>query len=88
MRVVSIVFFSLFLSASAFAADLTVKVLDPQGAAVSGAQISLVEWAKDDSLILETGATSAQGIVSFSLNRQCANCSIDYCCDVSFRPGA
>jgi len=77
MRVVSIVFFSLFLSASAFAADLTVKVLDPQGAAVSGAQISLVEWAKDDSLILETGATSAQGIVSFSLNHQCANCSIE-----------
>ena len=41
MRVLG-VSLSLILSLSAFAADLTVKVIDPQSAAVSGAQVSAI----------------------------------------------
>ena len=62
MRVFAIVLFGLLLSSAASAAELTVKVLDPQSAAVPGAQVSLV--GPSDKL-LETQATSAEGIARF-----------------------
>jgi vitamin B12 transporter len=47
------------LSISAFAADVTVKVVDPLSAAVAGAQVQLI--AAGDSRILATQTTSAEG---------------------------
>ena len=65
MRVFSRFFFTLFLSASAFAADLTIKVVDPHRAAVSGAQVELVR--EHASRALGTQFTSAAGVVVFHL---------------------
>jgi vitamin B12 transporter len=65
MRVFTIFFFTLFISALAFAADLTIKVVDPHQAAVSGAQIELVR--EHDSRALATQFTSAAGMVVFHL---------------------
>lgn len=59
MRTLSLVFFSLLLSAAAGAADLTIKVVDPQSAAVSGAQVSLLCGGEKN--ILATKTTSAEG---------------------------
>jgi len=59
------VFFSLALSVglslslAASAADLKVKVVDPQGAAVAGAQVSLLQ--AHDGKVLATEVTSAEG---------------------------
>jgi outer membrane cobalamin receptor len=47
------------VSGAAFAADLKVKVVDPHGAAVAGAQVSLVRGA--DGRILASQITSAEG---------------------------
>jgi outer membrane cobalamin receptor len=67
---VSVVFLSLLLSASAFAADLTVKVLDPQSAAVSGAQVSL--WCgADHKDVLATQTTSAEGAAILPRQENC-----------------
>ena len=63
MRVFTLVF--LFLSATAFAADLTIKVVDPHQAAVSGAQIELLR--EHDSRALAMQFTSATGMVVFHL---------------------
>src|SRR5579862_1346638 len=65
MRVFTIFFFTLFISALAFAADLTIKVVDPHQAAVSGAQIELVR--EHESRALATQFTSAAGMVVFHL---------------------
>ncbi len=50
----------LFFSVAAVAADLKVKVVDPQAAAVGGAQVSLI--GTSDGKILATQSTSAEGI--------------------------
>jgi len=63
MRVFVALLFSLTLSVAATAADLTVKVLDPQSAAVRGAQVALIR--QDGGRILETQNTSAEGVVRF-----------------------
>jgi len=62
MRVFVGLLFSLIFSVSAIAADLIVKVVDPQSAAVRGAQVSLV--SRIDGKLLESGTTSAAGIVT------------------------
>ena len=57
---------SLFLFVSlvaASAADLKVKVIDPQSAAVSGAQVSL--FSKGSDTALKVATTSAEGIAIF-----------------------
>jgi outer membrane cobalamin receptor len=63
MRVVrSAVFFVVIcqvLAAALFAAELKVKVIDPQSAAVIGAQVSLVKAG--DTTLLATQTTSAEG---------------------------
>jgi vitamin B12 transporter len=63
MRVFTSFFFALFLSTTAFAADLTIKVLDPHLAAVPGAQVELLR--ANDTRTLATQITSAEGIVVF-----------------------
>ena len=60
MRTLSVVFFTLLLSAAALATDLTVKVVDPQSAAVSGAQVSLL-CGLENKTVVATQTTSAEG---------------------------
>lgn len=55
----------LFLSVAAFAADVTIKVVDPQSAAVSGVQVALVR--SNDTRILATQTTSPAGRATFQL---------------------
>jgi vitamin B12 transporter len=50
------------LSAAASAADLQVKVVDPQSAAVAGAQVSLLR--ENDGKVLATQSTSAEGLAT------------------------
>jgi len=52
-----------FLSLSAFASDLTVKVVDPQSAAVSGARVELFAGQSNRPVAIQE--TSAQGTASF-----------------------
>jgi vitamin B12 transporter len=63
MRVLFGVSLALVLSAVVFAADLTVKVVDPQSAVVAGAEVQLVH--KGGSRVLATQTTSAEGVVVF-----------------------
>jgi len=63
MRVLAGFFAVLLLSAAASASDLIVKVVDPESAAVAGAQISLLH--PKDGKILATQMTSAEGIAIF-----------------------
>jgi vitamin B12 transporter len=64
MRAFLVALFLLVVLAAASAADLKVKVIDPQSAAVSGAQVTLfVTGTKASST--RTGTTSAEGIVTF-----------------------
>src|SRR5579864_9023798 len=70
MRVVRFLFLSFSLLASflsltvaAFAADLKVKVVDPQGAAVAGAQVSLTRAGA--SKVVAAQSTSAEGEAIF-----------------------
>lgn len=63
MRVSAGFFAVVLLSITASAADLTVKVLDPQSAAVAGAQISLLR--SQSSKVIATQTTSAEGIAIF-----------------------
>ncbi len=59
-----ILFLSLsFLTSGAFAADLKVKVVDPQSAAVPGAQVSLMSTATET--VLKASHSSAEGGISF-----------------------
>lgn len=63
-RVLFLVFFLVFVFlAAASAADLKVKVVDPQSAAVAGAQVSLLGAGK--ATILQTVITSAEGTAVF-----------------------
>ncbi len=63
MRSFVVGFLLLLLSASAFAADLKIKVLDPQSAAVAGAEVLLVRAG--DRTIVATQTTSADGTATF-----------------------
>ena len=65
MRVFVVVFFGLVLSVAASAADLKIKVtvIDPQSAAVAGAQVSLLR----ESRIAAAQNTSAEGTATFHL---------------------
>ncbi|PYX46620.1 MAG: hypothetical protein DMG79_15900, partial [Acidobacteria bacterium] len=63
MRVLVGVVLGLILSAAALAADIEIKVVDPQSAAVRDAEVSLIGGKKDK--ILNTQRTSAEGIASF-----------------------
>jgi vitamin B12 transporter len=63
MRSLVVGFLLLLLSVSAFAADLKVKVLDPQSAAVSGAQVLLQRTG--ENTIIATHITSAEGTTTF-----------------------
>src|SRR5437899_3330335 len=67
MRTLTI-FFTLLLPAAAFAADLTVKVVDPQYAAVAGAQVSLLCGAENKTVIA-TQTTSAEGTATLPTKR-------------------
>ncbi len=59
---ISVVVLVAFLSLPALAADFTVKILDPQSAAVSGAQVQLLA---EQGRIIATRITSAEGIAAF-----------------------
>jgi vitamin B12 transporter len=65
MRVFAGVFFGIIFSfcPAASAADLNIKVLDPQAAAVGGAQVSLMR--ADQTKTLEVQSTSAEGVATF-----------------------
>src|SRR5579864_2886292 len=56
------VFLALVLTAAASAADIKVKVIDPQSAAVPGAQVSLLR--ENDGKVLATQSTSAEGVAT------------------------
>ena len=65
MRVLVGVFLGLILSAAASAAEIKIKVVDPQSAAVAGAQVLLIDG--NDSKVLATDSTSAEGVAMFQL---------------------
>ncbi len=60
---VSVLFLLFLLSAAASAAELKVKVVDPQAAAVAGAQVSL--FSSETETPVKISTSSAEGIVSF-----------------------
>ena len=62
MRVLIACCLVVVLSAAASAADLQVKVVDPQSAAVAGAQVSLLR--ENDGKVLATQSTSAEGLAT------------------------
>ena len=64
MRLSLAVSLVLFLSAAASAAELKIKVLDPQSAAVAGAQVLLL--LANEKTVLATQTTSAEGAVTFN----------------------
>ncbi|HEY4840842.1 MAG TPA: TonB-dependent receptor [Terriglobales bacterium] len=64
MRVFVAVFLGLVLSAAASAADLNVKVVDPQSATVAGAQVSLVCAGGESKVLLATRSTAADGALT------------------------
>ena len=59
MRVFAVIF-SLFFPAAALAADLSVKVVDPQSAAIAGAQVSLLCGMGNQNVVAAEN-TSAEG---------------------------
>jgi outer membrane cobalamin receptor len=63
MRSAVVGFLFLILSASAFAADLKVKVIDPESAAVGGADVLLMRAG--EKTIVATHTTSAEGTTTF-----------------------
>jgi outer membrane cobalamin receptor len=63
MRALRASFLLLLALAAASAADLKVKVVDPQSAAVSGAQVSLSQ--KQTDAPQKTSTTSAEGVADF-----------------------
>jgi vitamin B12 transporter len=64
MRALRASFFVFVALAAASAADLKVKVIDPQSAAVSGAQVSL--FSKGTNTPLKIATSSAEGIAIFA----------------------
>jgi outer membrane cobalamin receptor len=62
MRILCAWFLFFVFLATASAADLKIKVLDPQSAAVAGAQVSLLS----KNSVLKTSTTSAEGVASFA----------------------
>ncbi len=64
MRAFRASFFLLVALAAASAADLKVKVIDPQSAAVDGAQVSL--FLRGSGTALKIASTSPEGIVTFA----------------------
>lgn len=74
MRVLAVVSFSLLLSGAAFAADFPIKVVDPQSAAVSGAQLSLL-CGVSHKTVVATRTTSAEGTATLP-TRQNDSCQI------------
>jgi len=65
MRSILIGCLSLLVSLLAAAAELKVKVLDPQSAVVAGAQVSLLRAG--ESIVLAVETTSAEGTATFHL---------------------
>lgn len=65
MRVVNAIFVALVFSLAAGAADLKIKVVDPQSAAVAGVQVSLLR--AHEGKVLATQTSSAEGIAVFHL---------------------
>ena len=65
MRAIRASFVIFVALAAASAADLKIKVLDPQSAAVAGAQVTLFVNGPNTSLI-KTATTSAEGVATFS----------------------
>ena len=65
MRVLAALFFVVLLVAAASATDLKVKVVDPQSAALAGAQVNLVPAS--GGKILATQNTSAEGAALFRM---------------------
>src|SRR5271169_2833564 len=63
MRVLCAAVFSLAVVTAAFAGDLQIKVVDPQSAAVGGAQVSL--FPKGIDTPLKIVLTTAEGIACF-----------------------
>ena len=61
MRALRVSFFIIFALAAASAADLKVKVIDPQLAAVAGAQVILLS----KGILLRTATASAEGFATF-----------------------
>jgi vitamin B12 transporter len=69
MRALRASFLPFVLLVAASAADLKVKVVDPQSAAVAGAQVSLFASVPSASVtrkLLFTATTSAEGVASFT----------------------
>jgi vitamin B12 transporter len=67
LRSLSLCFSVCFLTSLAFAAELKIKVVDPQSAAVPGAQVLLLELQKSSPLDVQT--TSADGIATVKTDR-------------------
>jgi vitamin B12 transporter len=63
MRVLRAVFAFLAVASIAFAADLRIKVVDPQSAAVAGASVSLGRLG--ETRVIATQTTTAEGIAVF-----------------------
>src|SRR5579862_6581617 len=63
MRTFATALFFLLISSSLFANDFTIKIADPRGAAVPGAQVSILH--PDDTKPLAILTTSAEGTVIF-----------------------
>jgi outer membrane cobalamin receptor len=63
MRTLCASFLLFIFLAAASAADLKIKVVDPQSAAVAGAQVSL--FSKGADAAVKTFATSAEGVAEF-----------------------
>src|SRR5271167_3425024 len=61
MRLASAVFLMVFLVAAASAAEIKIKVVDPESAVVAGAQVEL--YARDSGKVLAAQTTSAAGTV-------------------------
>jgi vitamin B12 transporter len=76
MRALRASFLFFVFLAAASAADLKVKVIDPQSAAVAGAQVSLC--SKGTEAPLKVASTSAEGIATFGDVKSPALSSGDY----------
>jgi vitamin B12 transporter len=62
-RLFGVIFLSVSALASALASELTVRVVDPRSAAVSGAQVEI--FSENSSRALAVQITSAQGVAQF-----------------------
>ena len=62
-RLFAVIFLSVSALTSALASELTVRVVDPQSAAVSGAQVEI--FSEDSRRALAVQNTSAQGVAQF-----------------------